>query len=133
MTNANLSATPPAAEAQAAIIHLNDQYIEASRTHDQRWFREHMADGAIIIFGSSRRVDKREFIALLRDEPVDYKELSVCNVTVRVFGDVAQVDADAPWKLKDGRIGVSRYIDTYCWIDSRWQVISAQITWIPAT
>jgi len=26
---------------------------------------------------------------------------------------------------------VSRYIDTYAWIACRWQVISAQITWLP--
>jgi hypothetical protein len=42
-----------------------------------------------------------------------------------------QVDADAPWELEDGHRGVSRYIDTYVWLDGRWQVVSAQISLLP--
>jgi uncharacterized membrane protein len=52
-------------------------------------------------------------------------------VTLRAFGQIVQVDADAPWELNDGRTGVSRYIDTWARLDGRWQVISAQITLLP--
>jgi hypothetical protein len=33
-----------------------------------------------------------------------------------------------PGKLADGTTGVSRYIDTWTWLEGRWQVISAQVT-----
>ena len=36
-----------------------------------------------------------------------------------------------PGERTDGRTGVSRYIDTWAWLDCRWQVISAQITSLP--
>lgn len=126
------SCEPPPAEAAAAAIHaLNQQYIAASRTHDHEWFDRHMAPAAIIVLGDGTRIDKAEFLGRIRDAPPSYTSLTVENVTVRTFGAIAQVDADAPWQLEDGRTGVSRYIDTYAWLDCRWQVISAQITWLP--
>jgi hypothetical protein len=124
---------PPAAPAAEAAVHaLNQQYIDAARTHDVSWFDEHMTDGAIIVLGSGVRLTKRAFLQAMLDAPTDYHSLGVENVTVRAFGGTVQVDADAPWQLGDGRSGVSRYIDTYAWLDCRWKVVSAQITWLPA-
>lgn len=124
---------PPSAPAAETAVHaLNQQYIDAARTHDASWFDEHMADGAIIVLGSGVRLTKQAFLQAILDEPTDYRSLGVENVTVRAFGGTVQVDADAPWELGDGRSGVSRYIDTYAWIGCRWKVISAQITWLPA-
>jgi hypothetical protein len=68
---------------------------------------------------------------MMQTQPKSFESLSVRDVTLRVFGATVQVDADAPWKLGDGSTGVSRYIDTYAWLDCRWQVISAQITLLP--
>jgi hypothetical protein len=91
-----------------------------------------MSDDVVVVLGSGRRVRKPEFLAMLRDEPKSYTSLTVRDVTLRVFGPTVQVDADAPWELSNGTKGVSRYIDTYAWLDCRWQVISAQITWLPS-
>jgi len=60
------------------------------------------------------------------------KSLVARNVNVRVFGAAVQVDAEFHYERPDGTAGVSRYIDAYHWRDCRWQVISAQITAVPA-
>ena len=117
-----------AAEAVAAVRVLNQQYIAAARTNDAEWFRRQVADDAVIVLGGGRRLRKPDFLALLSDEPKLYRSLAVRDVTLRVFGTVVQVDADAPWELADGTTGVSRYIDTWIWLEGRWQVISAQVT-----
>ena len=122
---------PPIAEAIAEVRILNIQCIDAARTSDAAWFRRHLAEDAVIIVGSGRRMRKPEFIAMLRDEPKSYRSFGVCNVTLRVFGPTVQVDADAPWVLANGQQGTSRYIHSYAWMDGRWQVISAQVTWLP--
>jgi hypothetical protein len=124
---------PDRTTAAAAARALNDAYIAAARAHDVAWFERHMAADALIVLGTGARLGKAEFLARLRDDPRPYRSLTVRNVSVRVFGVVVQVDADAPWELTDGRAGVSRYIDTYAWLDCRWQVISAQVTPLPAT
>ncbi|MFL5494050.1 MAG: nuclear transport factor 2 family protein [Gemmatimonadales bacterium] len=110
---------------------LNQQYIAAAETNDATWFSRHLADEVVIVLADGRRMGKADFVALLRQEPKSYRSLTVRDVTLRVFGPTVQVDADAPWELTDGRTGVSRYIDTWAWLDCRWQVISAQITSLP--
>jgi hypothetical protein len=127
------SPDPPSPdETRSQISELNEQYIAAARTSDSGWFREHMSGDVVVILGSGRRLTKAEFLALMRDEPRRFRSLRLRDVTVRVFGSTAQVDADAPWELEDGHRGVSRYIDTYAWLDGRWQVVSAQVTLLPA-
>lgn len=116
------------AEAITAVGLLNQQYIAAARTNDTRWFSEQLAENAVIVLGGGRRLRKPEFLALLSEEPRNYRTLSVRDVTLRAFGPMVQVDADAPWELHDGTAGVSRYIDTWIWLEGRWQVISAQVT-----
>jgi hypothetical protein len=124
---------PPSPEqTRSQISELNERYIAAARRSDSGWFREHMSGDVVVIQGSGRRLTKPEFLALMRDEPRRFRSLTVRDVTVRVFGSTAQVDADAPWELEDGQRGVSRYIDTYAWLDGRWQVVSAQVTLLPA-
>jgi len=117
-----------AAEAVAAVRVLNQQYIAAARTNDAEWFRRQVADDAVIVLGGGRRLRKPDFLAMLHDEPKPYRSLAVRDVTLRAFGTTVQVDADAPWELADGTTGVSRYIDTWIWLERRWQVISAQVT-----
>lgn len=127
----SMTEIPEPAVAAAAVRLLNKEYIDAARTGDAAWFERHMADDVVVILGSGRRLDKAAFLALF-DEPSTFESLTVENVTVRVFGPAVQVDADAPWTRAGGQHGVSRYIDTYAWIDGRWQVVSAQITLLPA-
>jgi hypothetical protein len=129
----NIMQDTPAASTDsiATVRALNEQYIRAAGTNDAGWFEQHMSENVVVIFGNGRRVTKSGFLQAMRDEPKSYKHLGLENVTLRPFGDTMQVDADAPWELSSGAKGVSRYIDTYACIDGRWQVISAQITWLP--
>jgi hypothetical protein len=122
---------PPPAESSAAVRVLHQQYITAAETNDAVWFSRHMADDVVVVLGDGRRMVKPEFLGMLREEPKRFQSLAVRDVTLRVFGPTVQVDADAPWELTDGRRGISRYIDTWAWLDCRWQVISAQITTLP--
>lgn len=119
--------------AMEAVRAMNQAYIIAARDNDVAWFRDHMADDVVVVMGSGRRLDKAEFLAMQKNEPRKFRSLIVRNITVRAFGPTVQVDADAPFELADGHRGISRYIDTYAWLDGRWQVISAQVTLLPPT
>lgn len=130
MADAIACSAPDAEVAAAAVRRLNEQYIDAARTGNAAWFRRHLAEDVVVILGSGQRLDKAEFLAQF-DTPKEFRSLTLRNVTLRVFGPTVQVDADAPWELADGQRGVSRYIDTYAWLDGRWQVVSAQITLLP--
>jgi hypothetical protein len=130
MTSPTL-AVPGPVDAVAAVRELNLDYLDAVRMNDIDWFREHLAEDVVVITGLGRRLRKGGFLAVLRDEPKNYITLRVRDPVFRVFGHVVQVDADAPWELGDGSTGVSRYIDTWAWLDGRWQVISAQVTLLP--
>lgn len=123
MVESVVHAIPDAREAIDAVLELNRQYIDAVRSNDAAWFEQHMADDVLVITSAGSRQGKRAFIGAM---PTDYRSLHVRDARVRVFGTVAQVDADALFELGDGTRGVSRYIDTYAWLDQRWQLISAQ-------
>jgi Domain of unknown function (DUF4440) len=124
-------AVPGPAEAREAVERLNRQYIEAARRGDHAWFSSHMAEDLVVILGGGRRLTRTDFVTMVRNGPNTTRSLSLRDVTLRVFGPTVQVDADAPWERLDGSSGVSRYIDTYAWLDCRWQVVSAQITLLP--
>jgi hypothetical protein len=123
--------SPPPAEAAAQVRVLNQQYIEAARANNPAWFRRHMAEDVVVTLTSGRQVGKPEFLMLLRQEPKSYRSLTVGNVTVRPAGQMVEVEAEAAWELSDGSKGVVRYLDTYTWLDCRWQVHSAKIASLP--
>ena len=114
----------PASEVAA----LNQEYLDAARSNDLTWFRQHLSEDVVMILGEGRRLRKPEFLATLRNAPWSYRSLMARGVVLRVFGEAVQVDAEAPWELSDGTTGVSRYLDTWMWLDGRWQVVSAQVT-----
>lgn len=124
-------AAEPAQDPVAAVRELNQQYITATHANDAQWFRRHLADDVVVVQGGGRRLGKAGFLAAMADEPRNFRSLELRDVTLRAFGSTVQVDADAPWELADGTTGVSRYIDTWTWLDGRWQVISAQVTLLP--
>ena len=119
----------PASEVAA----LNQEYLDATRAHDATWFREHLSDDVVVMLGDGRRLRKPEFLATLRNAPRSYRALSARGVVLRVFGEAVQVDAEAPWEMSDGTAGVARYLDTWMWLDGRWQVVSAQVTPVMTT
>jgi hypothetical protein len=114
----------PASEVAA----LSQEYLDATRANDATWFGQHLSEDVVVILGEGRRLRKPEFLGTLRNAPRSYRSLVARGVVVRVFGEAVQVDAESPWELSDGSIGVSRYLETWLWLDARWQVISAQVT-----
>ena len=112
----------------AAVRVLNQQHIAAARANDAEWFSRNVAEDAVIVLDGGQRLRKREFLALMQSDPKLYRSLAMQNVTLRAFGNMVQVDADAPWELPDGTSGVSRYIDTWVRLEGRWQVVSVQVT-----
>jgi hypothetical protein len=118
----------PDTQAIAAVRVLNQQYIAATRTNDADWFSRNVADDAVIVLGDGHRLRKPEFLEMLQNGPKLYRSLAVQDATLRAFGNVVQVDADAPWEMADGTSGVSRYIDTWVRLEGRWQLVSAQVT-----
>ena len=122
---------PHTVDAGAEVRALNQEYIDAAEANDAAWFQEYLAEDVVVILGDGRRLRKPQFLAVLKDDPKRFKSLKPGSVTVRVFGGTVQADADVVWELTDGYKGTSRYIDTYAWLDGRWQVISAQITLLP--
>jgi hypothetical protein len=122
---------PAASDVLEDVRRLNQEYIWAVLGGDEAWFAEHLAEDALVVLGDGRRFDKAAFLESLRHEPRRLELLTVRDVTVRAVGPVVQVDADAPWARADGERGVSRYIDTWAWLDGRWQVLSAQMTPLP--
>ena len=115
-------------QAIATVRALNQQHIAAARANDAEWFSRNVAEDAVIVLGGGQRLRKREFLALMQSDPKLYRSLAMQNVTLRAFGNMVQVDADAPWELPDGTSGVSRYIDTWVRLEGRWQVVSVQVT-----
>jgi hypothetical protein len=124
-------ATPAASDARVSVERLNREYIAAASRQDWTWFRDHLAESAVVVLGSGRRLEKEAFLELVRGASGARTSYELRNVTTRVYGPTAQVDADAPWVRADGTRGISRYVDTYSWLECRWQVISAQITLLP--
>lgn len=120
-----------AAQAMSAVRTLNQEFIAAARVNDVGWFRDQLAADAVIVLGDGRRLRPTEFLAMLEEQPRKYRTLDLRDVNLRAYGSTVQVDADAPWEMADGTTGVSRYIDTWIWLDGRWRVISAQVTVLP--
>jgi Domain of unknown function (DUF4440) len=115
-------------QAVATVRVLNQQSIAALRTNDAEWFARNLADDTVIVLGDGRRLRKPEFLTLLRNEPKLYRTLAAQDISLRAFGNMVQVDADAPCELADGTSGVSHYIATWVHLEGRWQVVSAQVT-----
>ena len=115
-----------------AIRALNEQYLAAVLANDADWFRDHLAEDALVILGDGRRLRKGGFLAEVRGRASRFRSLYAVNVSLRAFGATVQVDADVPWELDNGQRGISRYLDTWANLEGRWQVVSAQITTLPA-
>src|SRR5512134_1370538 len=115
----------PSDDALATVRALNQQHLAASAANDAPWFERHLAADAVLVLGDGRRRGKPEFIALVRERPRRFRSVEATDIRLRAYGPTVQVDADASWELEDGSRGASRYIDTWTWLEGRWQVISA--------
>lgn len=128
---ARAAARQPDDSDPAAVRSLNEQYLAAVLASDAGWLADHLAEDAVVVMGDGRRLRKSELVTEVRAGARRFRSLYAVNVSVRAFGAMVQVDADAPWETEDGRRGVSRYLGTWAVLDGRWQLVSAQVTTLP--
>ena len=110
---------------------LNEQYIQGLINADARWFEEHLADEFVCIEADGRLRSKAEFVRKVSNG-AGYAKYRLEQVQVRVFGEVALVQATGVFTRPDGATGMSRYTDVYARMGSEWKVVSAQITRVEA-
>jgi len=112
---------------QTRLQQLNDQYIESVLKSDVDWYRQHLADDFVCIDSEGITLDKEAFLRRTAGgtQIADYK---LENVTVRIYGETALVQATGLFTRKDGVPGMCRYTDVYVRAGNDWKVVSAQIT-----
>jgi ketosteroid isomerase-like protein len=113
------------------IRRLNEQYVAAAIAGDVEWYRAMLAEDFVCIDSDGSVLDKAAFLRQTAQTP-ELVESRLAEVDVRLYGDVALVRCTGHWKARDGKPGVSRYLDVYVRDGDGWQVVSAQIT-RPAT
>jgi ketosteroid isomerase-like protein len=106
---------------------LNQEYVEAFMNSDVEWYREHLADDFVVIESDGSVLNKDQFLLNTAKGP-DVDDYKLQNVDVRIYGEVALVQATGVWTGKDGSKGMSRYIDVYVKAGEDWRTVSAQIT-----
>ncbi len=106
---------------------LNREYVEAFIVGDVEWYREHLADDFLVIESDGSVLNKAEFLKNTANGP-DVAEYTLQKVDVRIYGDVALVQATGLWTKKDRSKGLSRYTDVYVQTGTGWKAVSAQIT-----
>jgi len=106
---------------------LNDAYVNAFRSADVEWYREHLAEDFVCIESDGSLLNKSQFLLNTAKGP-DVDDYKLHDVDVRIYGSVALVQATGSWIGKDNAKGISRYTDVYVKVDGRWKTVSAQIT-----
>jgi uncharacterized protein (TIGR02246 family) len=121
------STASPATHDLAAIMRLNDDYIEAVRTSDVHRFREILADDFLCTLADGTLLDRGQFL-MLAARPTTAHGLQVHDVNVRLLGDTAIVHAATTFTHPDGRPGRGRYTDVWARRDGRWMAVAAKFS-----
>jgi ketosteroid isomerase-like protein len=112
---------------QARLRQLNEQYIDAVMQANVNWYQQHLAEDFVCIDSEGTVFDKPAFLQRTSRGPyvADYQ---LQDVTVRIYGETALVQATGVFTQKDGAPGMCRYTDVYVRSGDDWKVVSAQIT-----
>ena len=112
---------------QATLERLNQQYVDAFMNSDVEWYQQHLAEDFVVIESDGSVLSKAQFLVNTAKGP-DVADYTLQDVSVRIYGNVALIQATGFWTGKDGSKGMSRYIDVYVKTDEEWKTVSAQIT-----
>jgi ketosteroid isomerase-like protein len=132
---------PPAAQASdttsvvAALTKQADAWDKAIVRKDRAAIEANMADDFRSIDGAGTVETKPVFVAGLMDAKLTIAPYAVEDFDVRLFGDVALLSGRTRMTgTFDGKPFTShyRYIDIYAKRNGRWQIVSVQITRLPA-
>jgi ketosteroid isomerase-like protein len=137
---ARIGETPPHAPWQGqdligdvdAILHaLNENYVRAYREADIAWYDAHLAQSYHVV-NSDGSLDDRAAALMEFAKPqfaTYMTSFPVAKVRIRRVGELALIDAENDFVMKDGRRGISRYIDIWHQqTGGRWLCVSAHIT-----
>ena len=115
------------AHTESVIRELNVQFLDAMVTGNAGWFARRLAEDFLFIEGDGQLRDRPSFVGKVAAGPV-FSAYELDDVRVRVFGEVAVLQATGRFIRTDGYIGMSRYVDVYVRNEGEWQVVSAQVT-----
>jgi ketosteroid isomerase-like protein len=107
---------------------LNRDYIRSGQHGDVQRFDAILAEDFLCSNPDGSLVDKKQFLSQTV-RPVTISGLSVQEVRVRIFGDVAIIDARTSYNTADGEQRNGRYTDVWTSRDGRWLAVSAHVTW----
>ena len=112
---------------QARLRLLNEQYIEAVMQANVSWYQQYLADDFVCIDSEGAVFNKDAFLEHTSRGPyvANYK---LEDVTVRIYGETALVQATGLFTRKDGAPSMCRYTDVYVRSGDDWKAVSAQIT-----
>ena len=110
-----------------ALTLLNQDYIHSVQHGDVRRFDEILAEDFLCSNPDGSLVDKHQFLAQTA-RPVTISGLSVHDVRVRIFGEVAIIHARTSYTTSDGEPRNGRYTDVWARRDGKWLAVSAHVT-----
>jgi hypothetical protein len=114
----------------AALVVLNQGYIDAFMKGDAAWYDAHTWSDFLCFLSDGSVLGRPAFLDSNR-KPMTYKAFGVDSVRVHlVTPDVALISAITPFERPDGTKGVSRYTDTWVRRSGEWKAVRAQITGI---
>ena len=119
----------------AALTKQADAWDKAIVRKDRAAIAANMADDFRSIDGAATVENKTVFVDGLMDPKLTINPYTVEDFDVRLFGDVALLSGRTRMTgTSDGKPFTShyRYIDIYARRNGRWQIVSVQITRIPA-
>lgn len=109
---------------------LNESYVRAFRESDLAWYDAHLAPDYVVTQGDGA-FDYRAGALAAFARPTfatHFRRFAVEQVNIRRFGELALIEAENPFELKDGRTGLARYTDIWQKQPGGWRCISAHIT-----
>jgi ketosteroid isomerase-like protein len=109
------------------LILLNQDYIHSVQHGDVRRFDEILAEDFLCSNPDGSLVDKNQFLAQT-GRPVTISGLSVHDVRVRIFGEVAIIHARTSYTTANGEQRNGRYTDVWARRDGKWLAVSAHVT-----
>ncbi len=109
---------------------LNEQYVRAFREADVAWYAAHLATDYMVTQGDGSSDYRAGALAAFARPTfaTHFRSFPVEQVNIRRFGELALIEADNPYEMKDGRTGTARYTDIWQKQPGGWRCISAHIT-----
>ena len=116
------------------IIELENQRIAAMIAGDETTLDTILSDDLIYTHSTARVETKAEFIGNVTSGRTRYVSFERDDVNIRDYGDTAVVTGHAKLHVMAGEQDLEfqvRFVDIYCRLNGRWQMVAWQSTKIP--